>query len=226
MRTTRRFALLLLAVAALATATAPAWADGVAPGAAPAPDDIRDIRGPLHMPEPTAWEGWVVGGLAVVLAAIAGAVLLRRHRRRRPLEVWEVALRKLDDARALMESENAYAFAIAMSEAVRTYLEKRYDMSIIHQTTPEFLGCLARDERGPLRPWREDLQGFLDHCDLAKYARGDLARERMEAMHTSARRLVMETRPQPERRHLVARLPWWRAPASCALAAQAEGRSR
>jgi hypothetical protein len=166
-----------------------------APAAAPmaATQDIRDIRGPKHIPSPWLWPAWLAGGLAL-MALGYGAW---RWNRRRALAAaklpYEIALDRLEEARALMQPENAREFSITVSEIVRNYIEARFQVWAARRTTEEFLHDLIGPSDALLASHQALLADFLHHCDLAKFARWILSIEEMENMLQSARTFVIET---------------------------------
>lgn len=173
-------ALAFLAVSAVASVA----------GAAPAEDDIRDIRGPIQIPEPTSWWPYV---LAVALAlAVVLAVRELVRRRRTPMSAEAIALRDLDAARGQVESGDAHMFAIAVSNTIRDYVERAFGVHAPTRTTDELLRELMADT-SPVAAHRHELGVFLEHCNLAKYARWSLTRDQMTAMLESARTFVRAT---------------------------------
>jgi len=105
----------------------------------------------------------------------------------------ELALERLEKARALMVPDKAREFSIEVSEIVRSYIEARFQVRAAHQTTEEFLHDLLEPSDALLAGHQELLADFLHHCDLAKFARWVLSVEEMEKMHDSARAFVVET---------------------------------
>jgi len=160
---------------------------------ASAVEDIRDIRPPFHVPPGWLWAAWVAGGGS----AFALAYVLWRWRHRipglRPKLPYELALEKLEAARALMQPATARDFSIAVSVVVRNYIEGRFATYAAHRTTDEFLRDCVASSNSPLAGYQESLSGFLNHCDLAKFARWILSAEEMEAMLQSACAFVRET---------------------------------
>jgi len=164
-----------------------------------AAEDIRDIRGPV--PIPVSWHvpAAIVAGL---LLAAAIVWLVRRRRRRSvplaaPPTADAVALAALEGARMLMDPARAREFGIAVSDAVRTYIEARFDARAAHRTTEEFLHDLMADGTAGLAPHRTLLADFLGHCDLAKFAREPLTVPDMDAMLASAVTFVRRTAATP-----------------------------
>jgi hypothetical protein len=173
-----------------------AWLGVAAPAraAVPGADDIRDIHGPIvvRASRPT-W--WAVGaGTAVVLAAAGVELWSRRGRQRLPADVR--ALRALAQQRTLAAG-HPRAFAIAVSETVRAYLEEALSIHAPRRTTEELIADLVRDRQGPLAAHQFELTDFLRQCDLAKFAGAALPPARMTAMLDSAEALVRATAASP-----------------------------
>jgi hypothetical protein len=164
--------------------------------ASPSADDIRAIKAPVPIPEYWFWF-WV--GLLVV-AALVAAFLYRRWLKNRPVPVVPQvvipphvrARRKLEEARALMSEPKL--FTIAVSDALRTYLEERFDFHAPERTTEEFLAEL---QSTPLLTdtQKNSLADFLSRCDLVKFARYEPTMAELESLYDAALRLVEETRP-------------------------------
>lgn len=151
--------------------------------------DIRGIRGPLSIPIGIGTiAAWLLGLLLVVAASVWG---YRRWAGRsegaEPVEVGppprpahDVALEALDRLAAsdLLDRGEVKAWHIELSDIVRRYVEGRFGVAALEMTTWEVLDGLAR--AGVDAPVRDDLQRFLDPCDLVKFAkaRPDAARSR------------------------------------------------
>jgi hypothetical protein len=155
--------------------------------------DIRDIRGPKHIPSPWLWPLWLAGGAAAAALLYAGWLWIRRRALTAALLPYEIALARLEEARALMHPENAREFSIAVSEIVRHYIEERFRVWAARRTTEEFLHDLLEPSDSLLRGHRTLLADFLRHCDLAKFARWILSTEEMGTMLQSAHNFVLET---------------------------------
>ena len=161
-------------------------------------EDIRDIRGPV--PLVNLWP-WIIAGL-VAAAFLTSLILFHRKRRRlatipRNRLPHEIALEKLQYAQLLIDPGHVREFSIAVSDAVRSYIEDRFQVRAAHHTTEEFLRDLISSRESPLHRYSQSLKDFLDFCDLAKFARWSLSVPQMQSMHASALRLVEETIPRP-----------------------------
>ena len=166
--------------------------------AAAAADDIRDIRGPKGI-----FPLWQVAALlaAVALLAAGGYVAWRWTRRRRApraLQLFEIALQRLEDIRRLMQPSSVREFSIAISDIVRRYIEDQFKVTATHRTTEEFLHDLLGSSNAALAAHRNLLEQFLQQCDMAKFAGVGLSMQIMETLHQSARLFVIESsKPLP-----------------------------
>ena len=171
---------------------------------APPPGDTQsvaqlDIR-PDRPPQPlsSAW-GWI-GGLGL-LAALAAAAWYawRRYRAERkrppPAMVIPPYRHALDRLRAALDQiHDPERFCVAVSNAVRWYLEERFQLRAPERTTEEFLAEVRTGQL--LSEMQQRLMGeFLTQCDLVKFARHEPAEPDLRTLHETAVRLVEETEP-------------------------------
>jgi hypothetical protein len=169
----------------------------VAPTTSPAAEDIIDIRPPIHIATPFPW-------LAVSVAAISlvgiGAVAWNLARRKRYRLAYEIALERLENTRSLMREFHAEPFCLAVSDVVREFIEEVLPVRAMRRTTNEFLRDLAKLPYLQLDPHRDTLANFLQHCDLAKFARWSLTVPQMNAMLSSAKDFVIDVgKPKPNK---------------------------
>ena len=162
-------------------------------------DDIRDIRGPLHIPDPLLYLYYAVGVCLFLFGAAAAWRWLRRRKVLRAKLAFEIAFEQLERAKALMKPETGDEFSVAVSNAIRTYIESRFDLRVTRHTTEEFMTRIAAEPSGDLGEYADLLHHFLEHCDLAKFARYTLTLDQMKEMHRSAWDFVDKTRPRPEK---------------------------
>jgi hypothetical protein len=159
--------------------------------------DIRDIKGPIEIPSDWAWLGWTLVVLAVATAAWFAARYWLKHlgQRRTPEIVIPPHVRarnRLIDALRLIH--DAKPFCIAVSGALRVYLEERFDYHAPERTTDEFLEEL---QTCPLLSpaQKRSLADFLVRCDLVKFAKFEPTETELRDLHDCALRLVEETSP-------------------------------
>jgi len=184
-------AIVLVAVGFL---SANGFAAPIAPAASPAAEDIIDIRPPIHIAAPFPW--LAVGVAALGLAGVSAAAWkLRRQSRKLP---YEIALERLENTRPLMREFHAEPFCLAVSDVVREFIEEALLIRAMYRTTNEFLHDVSLSD--PLAPHRDTLANFLQHCDLAKFARWSLTVPQMEAMLSSAKDFVIDLgKPKPKK---------------------------
>jgi hypothetical protein len=146
----------------------------------------------------------LLGSLVCVALLVLLWWWLRRPRRGPPLPV-EVAvpahvkalraLARLRQAAPAHDARDAVvdAFYVEVSQVLRVYLEERFGLHAPLRSTEEFLAELEQD--AALRPeHRQRLRGFLQQCDLVKFARLHPATDVHEQTLGSAETVVEETR--------------------------------
>jgi len=144
-----------------------------------------------------------IGALAgAVLAAIAALLVARWMRRPRPLPPpppprppWEIALEELFAVRyAGLAKEARYAEHYdRVSDAVRKYLGGRYGFDGLETTTHEMTAILHRVQ--PAVYELPVILGFLEECDLVKFARFTPSDEDCTRVLDQAENIVRTTLP-------------------------------
>lgn len=157
-------------------------------------NDIRPIKPPVAVPNPWAWVFWI-GGILLVLTLLAMAFVWWRNARQRrsippPMPPHVRAREKIDAA--LMFIGDPRAFCIAVSDAVRVYLEERFNLRAPERTTEEFLRDL-QNTSALTASQKMSLAAFLEQCDLVKFARFEPPESSLRELHESALQLVHET---------------------------------
>ena len=144
-----------------------------APPAAPEEELIKDIVPPVWVfPYPP----WLVvtAGVILLLLIVAAALLIRRWIKSRPAPPpptpRSIALRDLERLRGEVKPLDPYAFSIAVSEVLRTYVGSAYRLHATQQSSPEFLAAISGSPKFSDSD-RKLLAEFLEHCDLIKFAR-------------------------------------------------------
>ncbi|MGD0536347.1 MAG: hypothetical protein ABSC03_01750 [Verrucomicrobiota bacterium] len=160
--------------------------------------DIREVKPPVEIPSGWTWL-WIV--LAVLAAVAVGWWFWRRMRRKAVERKVEIIVpphaRAYDRLRAALDLINQpEPFCVAVSAALRTYLEERFDFRAPERTTEEFLVELQDTALLGLHQKRS-LAGFLEQCDLVKFAREQPDREALRELYNAAFKLVRETQAGP-----------------------------
>jgi hypothetical protein len=168
--------------------------------------EARPQPNPAPRPQREEWValkralGWGAIGI-VVGCALAWAVYLWLKRPRAvpppppPRVPWEVALERLYEVRhaGLLETSRFSEFFDRVNDAVREYLGARYGFDGLESTTDETLNALHRLPYFSL-PLPE-LAGFLQQCDLVKFADVTPTLEECQHALTEAERVVRVTTP-------------------------------
>jgi hypothetical protein len=89
-----------------------------------------------------------------------------------------IALRQLEELRQRLDELGAYRLMIEASWVLRRYLEARFELRIVYQTTREFLRH-AQTHAALAEAQRQSLGHYLKLCDLVKFARRGASREEM-----------------------------------------------
>jgi hypothetical protein len=145
---------------------------------------------------------WVVSGAAG--GALVAWLVFRWMRRPRPVPPpppprvpWEVAFERLHEARhaGLLEMQRFSDFYDRVNDAVREYLGARFGFEGLESTTDETLAALRKAPHFGL-PLPE-VAGFLQQCDLVKFATLTPTLEECELALDAAERMVRATMPSP-----------------------------
>jgi hypothetical protein len=159
-------------------------------------NDIRGIKSPVEIFDPWFWIIWAIVGAASVLLAWW---LWRRWRRRIPETGAMATVPAHERARERLRAALAYIhdprpFCIAVSHAIRVYLEERFQLRAPERTTEEFLDELRASALLTLDQ-KQTLGEFLQRCDLVKFAQFEPTVEELQRLHDAAVRLIDETEP-------------------------------
>jgi hypothetical protein len=164
--------------------------------------DLYDVTvlDPVELRRPWSEWWWPLGIAA--LAATLGTWLLARWRSRRgrdaavyvpPAHEWawsEIARLIADD---LIARGRVQEFYYRVSDIVRGYIERRFDVRAPEMTTEEFLTASASDPRFG-RAHRDELARFLTACDLVKYAKHVPDTGEADGLLRAAREFIEQTR--------------------------------
>jgi hypothetical protein len=175
----------------------------IIPAQSPAPSNaaplvFQDAMKPLiKIANVWLWFFWIVA----VLLLLTAAWLVWRHLKRKkaaatatpPVPPHVRARRMLEAALSLISEPKP--FSIAVSGAIRVYLEERFDFDAPDRTTEEFLYELQGTNLLTAEQ-KQSLADFLASCDLIKFARYEPTETELRALHAAALRLVNETEPR------------------------------
>jgi hypothetical protein len=162
-------------------------------------DQLRDITGieePAHAPA-RAWWPFILGIASLLLMSLFLVTWRYYYQNSNQGEMlpghW--ALAELD--RIVAQSRSALGdqlerYPTMLSEVIRLYLEKRFQLRASRQTTPEFFQAIKNSTL--LSPsHRELLMDFLERCDLGKFAQIQFTKEECQTLAQAAREFVEQT---------------------------------
>ena len=154
--------------------------------AAPTPAPLNDITGPWAIADIPL--GVMLGGALALVVLVLIALAIWSARSRKPkLTPREVALRDLEALRG--RPLTPYEFGVRASDVLRTFLRDALGLNAMNRTSIEFLESLREDPVFNIDQ-KAALAAFLKAADLLKFARVDAARDEIEQLMDTARRLV------------------------------------
>ncbi|MBN1219820.1 MAG: hypothetical protein JXM69_12900 [Anaerolineae bacterium] len=175
--------------------------------------ELRDLKAQVNLPVPPMWP-WILGGvwLAMVLAVLltaAGLWVYQRWQNRpipglvtvpfidtRPPEVIAHAELNRIEALDLPARQQIKEHYILVSDCLRRYIEGRYHLPALEQTTGELRAAFSETEV-PLR----DVSAFMrlfSQSDLVKFARYLPQADEVYQLIDRARIIVAATTPEPD----------------------------
>lgn len=163
-----------------------------------APLVFRDSIKPL-IAIPNGWLWFICIAAILVLAAAAwwGWRYWRKKAAARPaappIPPHVRARRLLEQALKLISEPKP--FSIAVSDAIRSYLEERFNFHAPERTTEEFLYELQSTNLLTVEQ-KQSLADFLASCDLIKFAKYEPTETELRGLYDAALRLVNETEPR------------------------------
>ena len=136
------------------------------------PARFRDIKPVVFVtPEPGRdfrWVWWTAGAAVLSLSFVAFMLLWRRDREASNFQWATRALADLEQ-RHLSESLDGDALYVQLTNIVRLFLEREFEIGASRLTTPEFLVQVQSDKR--LTPELQNrLKSFLETADRVKFA--------------------------------------------------------
>jgi hypothetical protein len=161
------------------------------------PRDITGLMTPPAKPNPWFWPMVIAiaVGVAALVSIMAWWIIKQVSKPPPPIpaDVWAMtALDKLTTA-GLIQRGQTQSFYYQLSEIVRGYIERQFDIAAPEMTTDEFLTTAVRDTRQANVLNTDMLRGFLDACDLVKYAAFVPDQQAADDALTSARQYVRES---------------------------------
>lgn len=142
----------------------------------------------------------------IILIVIAGLVYYFLFRKKAALKIiitpWGTALMELCELRQKMKAGKlSVEFCVSsLTDIVRVYLERRFDLNAPTQTTYEFLQDLEKTGSPLPDGHRGFLKDFMTSADLVKFANLPADARLFDEASEKAERLICETKPAEENR--------------------------
>lgn len=167
-------------------------------------EDIKDIKAPLTVPPDYSFY-YYLAGLALLLAIIIVAIFIYMKKFRRvetpffkpppPRPEHEIAYEALDrlEKSDLLPNGEIKAYYVEISEIIRAYLARRYEIHVLEMTTTEVMWQLEESQHLK-QQHLEMIKDFLDRCDMVKFAKHKPADEHHQKIMQDARKIIDETR--------------------------------
>ena len=166
--------------------------------------DIKDLKPPLGMPYTLA-EILIVAGIVLLVAAVAVLVYRRWKRRRsapgpaepqapsRPPHVLALEELAILKEKQLWQQGRLKEYYTELTDILRRYLEHRYTIMALEETSQEILSALRDLKLAPRVV--ERMEGILVRADLVKFAKHHPAISEHDETMVAAREFVERTRP-------------------------------
>lgn len=157
---------------------------------------LKDVKPPVDLAAGLPWWAWLL-----IFLALAGvlAYILYRRRKRRPKAAPEAPPKPIDELEAfdqiaamglLAKGEYKQHYSL-VSDAVRRYIERRYRIEAMEQTTWEIAAGMRQSRVAPVTI--AAFEEFLSACDLVKFAKYIPPMEEMEGLVDRAKGIVRAT---------------------------------
>jgi hypothetical protein len=168
-------------------------------------DELGEIEPPLPLPD----QNWLLPAGGVALLVVSGGLLFFYLQRKHPKPqipplAHETALLQLSHAEKFIAAQNGAAFAALFDQTLRGYLEERFGITAPKQTASELSYLLTEDEaKLPelLRTHSENLQSWLHHFDLVKFANATLSQEQMTTLAAELRLFIEASKAEAVKKH-------------------------
>jgi hypothetical protein len=166
------------------------------------PDAARPRPNPAPLDWPLGWLFWVLfmSAWLAILLAVLGGWMFWSSRPRKPIPSVPVSpyqkamegIRRIEVA-GYLERGEVERFYTELSGVLRHYIEDRFGLHAPEQTTEEFLQELT-GRPVLVERQRHALTGFLEQCDLVKFAKVRPSKDEGTAALEAARAFVEATR--------------------------------
>jgi len=162
----------------------------------------KPIKSPLSVPYTFKefWPllAWILGGLALILGIIYLVRWLNKDKTELKIPLkppFEEAILALDNLqkKRLWESGQEKEFYIALTDILRRYITRIWNMDAFEMTSSEIIKALKKESIDPKN--RKDLKEVLELADLVKFAKHSSVPDENIRVLESSRMFLINTRP-------------------------------
>ncbi len=166
-------------------------------------DDIRDIIGPVDLPEPPPYLLYTTTILIIILVStVLFFLVIKKKKQPPPLpDPATEALEALSNADTKLAEHGTSWYIVEISSILRSYIEAICMIPTTRQTTIEFFNKLKTADRSAymaIKAHRERIGDWLQLCDMAKFAHYLPENDRIEQLSGEIRAFIEETRKKEE----------------------------
>src|ERR1700680_4851992 len=152
--------------------------------------NFHDIAPPIDYSLIPPWLIFLGAFVALAIIGLIAWVIIRSRKRALPIKsARERALELLERMQSDVEKMQSYRFSIRVSDILRRYVTEQFHLPVTRQTSVEFLNGLTKAS-----PFSEEekslLEGFLNRCDLIKFARYEATAADSTLLFAAARHLL------------------------------------
>ena len=155
--------------------------------------DIKDVKGPLYFRE-INWALLAITSLSISALASALYLYMRRRGKGAQLSAYQQAISELEKIKeAFSKNRDIKEYYASISDCVRHYIERVFGLRAPEMTTEEFLksmeisSALSAEQKNLLK-------GFLNACDLVKFAKYAPSDGEIGSLITGAKVFLEETK--------------------------------
>ncbi len=156
-------------------------------------DVIKDIAPAVEIVRPFPWVYVSIGVIVLLLLFVLWFIYKRRHKKPvveqqpPPIPAEQEALQALEQ----LKFSDAKQYYIELSNIVRRFIERRFDLNATEQTTEEFLinasrSSLLNDAN------RQMLETFLREADMVKFAKHQVSPSHAENSAKGLKQFFLE----------------------------------
>jgi hypothetical protein len=167
------------------------------------PESVKDIADIAPLAEPPPATPWAAVALGIGVLGLVGGWFWWRRRGKAPatktekpaLPPYEEAMERLGaiNAGAMVRANRARELAFQLSEVLRRYVSRRFEVDALESTTTEFLALVPR--LPVTQSHRQWIAAFCEKTDLVKFAGAGLLETDAADLAVGLRDFVRQTRP-------------------------------